>query len=323
MIFENIKQNIKSILKNKPTIVLGLSGGPDSVFLFHFLKKLHAEDKIELICAHLDHGWRKESALDAKFCQDLCRNNQIPFFITHAQDLGLDLKFNGSKEATGRKLRRHFLEKVLIEQNANFIALAHHLQDQQETFFWRIIRGSTLSGLSCMKQLNGVYFRPLLNTSKQEILDYLHKNKIEYLSDHTNDSDAHLRNRIRKYVLPALQQSDKRFDQKFESTLKHLQEEDNFLKSLTEEIFNQVFKKAKNHTKNFIANLNAFLELPPVLQKRLLIYWLVKEKIVFNPSNSYLEEILKFLSSQQGGSHQLGQNWLLHKKQKSFWIEKI
>ena len=244
--FDKIEKSIKDILKEKPKIVLGLSGGPDSVFLFHFLQKLAQENKIELIAAHLDHGWRKESAQDVKFCQDLCKAHNVQLFATHANDLSLDLKFDGSQEELGRKLRRHFFEKISKEQNANFIALAHHLQDQQETFFWRIIRGTSLTGLSCMKTVNDLYLRPLLNINKSEILDFLKTNKIKYLEDITNLSENYLRNRIRKYVLPAMQKSDDRFDQKFASTLKHLQEENDFLKRLTAIFFDQIFCKTKN-----------------------------------------------------------------------------
>ncbi len=318
MLFTKIKNNLKDILINKPTVILGLSGGPDSVFLFHFLKELHDTNQINLIAAHLDHGWRQESKQDVLFCQNLCKEYKVDLVCHHAQDLSLDLKFNGSKEELGRKLRRFFFQKLLKEKNADYIALAHHLQDQQETFFWRIIRGTTLSGLTCMKPLDNSYLRPLLNISKEEILDYLHKNKIPYLTDHTNESDEFLRNRIRKYVLPALNKCDSRFDQKFESSLKHLQKEEAFIQNYTQKAFDSVFTKSNAFC--FIGNLNSFLNLDLVLQKRLLILWLSKEKVLFSPSNSYLNEILKFLKSKNGGSHQLGIDWKLCKKKNLFWI---
>ena len=315
MIFKTIENNIKHILSSKPKILLGFSGGPDSVFLFYFLKKLHEDNKIELICTHLDHGWRKESFEDVKYCSNLCKKYKIALITGHAKDLCLNLKFNGSQEEIGRKLRRHFFEQTLKEQNANFIALAHHLQDQQETFFWRIIRGTTLSGLTCMKQINSPYIRPILNISKQEILEYLTTNKIDYLQDSTNLSDKYLRNRIRKNVLPAMQKCDERFNQKFESTLKHLQEEDDFLQKLTQQAFETVFTEKKG-------NLKDFLELDLVLQKRLIIFWLTQENVQFTPSENYLNEILRFLKNPRGGSHKLSTSWKLFKKKNLFGIEK-
>ncbi|MCK4651143.1 tRNA lysidine(34) synthetase TilS [Candidatus Babeliales bacterium] len=322
MLLKKIEENIKHIINNKPKILLGLSGGPDSVFLFHFLKNLHEKEKIKLICAHLDHGWRSESAQELKFCVELCKKYKINVFTEHSKNLCLNFKFNGSKEELGRKLRRYFLEKIFKNQNADLIALAHHLQDQQETFIFRIIRGCSLDGMSCMKLINTPYFRPLLNINKQQILDYLN-NKIEYLTDKTNFSDNFLRNRIRKYVLPELQKCDSRFDQKFESSIKNLQQENEFLKNLTQEIYQKTFKeKSFDKNKKSIGDLKEFLMLDQVLQKRIIIYWLVKENLKFNPSKNYFDEILKFLKSEHGGSHNLSKNWALHKKQNKFWIEK-
>lgn len=322
MLFEKIEKNLQNILDQKPKIILGFSGGPDSTFLFHFLKTLHEQNKIELIAAHLDHGWRTESAKDAEFCLKLCKKYEIQIFVGHAQDLCANLKFNGSKEEIGRKLRRNFFENLLKEQKADYIALAQHLQDQQETFFWRIIRGCTLSGLTGMKQINMPYIRPLLNITKKEILDYLHTNNIKYLTDHTNLSDAYLRNRIRKYILPAAQKCDNRFDQKFQSTLKHLQEEDFFLQNLTEKEFEKIFSKDSKKA-CFIGQLDEFKKLNIVLQKRILILWFIKEKINFVLSENYLNEALRFLSSKRGGSHKLNPKWGLIKKKNQFWISQI
>jgi tRNA(Ile)-lysidine synthase len=316
--FKTIENTIQHIITNKPTILLGLSGGPDSIFLFHFLKQLHTENKIELFCAHLDHGWRKTAIQDAQFCKQLCHTHNITCIITHANELPVNFKFNGSKEELGRKLRRYFFEKMAQKYNANYIALAHHQQDQQETFFFRIIRGTSLNGLSCMKLVDNKYLRPLLYISKEEILRYLKINNITYLTDHTNQSDDFLRNRIRKYVIPAIQKCDSRFNKKLESSINNLQQENVFLQTLTNQLFDTIFIKKNNH---FVGNVTNFLQLDLVMQKRLLITWLIKEKISFKASHGYLNELLKFLKSKQGGSHKIGSLSVLYKKQKQFWLE--
>ena len=175
-----------------------------------------------------------------------------------------------------------------------------------------------------MKKINLPYLRPLLNITKKEILDYLHKNKIKYLLDQTNNSDQFLRNRIRKYVVPAIQKCDERFDRKFESSLQQLQQENEFLKSLTKSYFKNVFKfPTKKDSYAFVGNLKTFLSLDKVLQKRILIEWFIKANVSFNPSQSYLNEVLRFLKNQNGGSHQLGTNWQVCKKKKTFWIKKV
>ncbi len=317
MLFKKLENELQYIFNKKPKIILGLSGGPDSVFLFYFLNKLHKENKIELIAVNLDHEWRKESALDTEFCKNLCEQNNIKFIGKKASELQLNLKFNGSMEDIGRKLRQHLFKQVLVEENAHYVALAHHMQDQQETFFWRIIRGTTLNGLTCMKYDEPPFIRPLLNIEKKDILDYLNSNNIKYLIDQSNNSDKYLRNRIRKYVIPQLELVDPRFTQKFASTLKHLQDEEDFLNKLTQKTFDFIFKYSEVH-KKFVGNLKEFIELDLVLQKRVLIYLFNKEKVKFNPSDSLLNEILRFLKNKNGGKHKINENFCIFKKQNLF-----
>src|SRR5580704_10711033 len=152
------------------TIVLGLSGGPDSIFLLHVLAALHNQKKITLIAAHLDHGWRATSAADAQFCMHEAQRLGIACIIGHLDEFKDTISWNGSQEELGRKTRRLFLQQVAERYNAHHIALAHHAQDQQETFFIRLIRGSSIAGLASMLPANGIYIRPLLATSKTDIL---------------------------------------------------------------------------------------------------------------------------------------------------------
>src|SRR5260221_9609791 len=137
-------------------------------------------------------------------------------------------------------MRRYFFEKVLQEHNADCIALAHHAQDQEETFFIRLIRGSSLTGLTAIKAKHGHYIRPLLETNKSDILAWLHENNIPYATDTTNDSSDYLRNRIRMNVLPALRTCDDRFATNFLSTLNRLQSTEQFLEQLTLKTFEDI-----------------------------------------------------------------------------------
>ena len=320
MLLEKLKQNNKEILTGNKKIILGLSGGPDSILLFLFLKKLKSENKIDLVCAHLDHEWRKESIKDVIFCKQLCEKENIKFIEEKASNINLNIKFNGSQEEVGRILRHTFLKDILQKEKADYIALGHHLQDQQETFLWRIIRGTTLSGLTCMKKNDVQYMRPLLNIEKKEIIDYLDKNKIEYLIDKTNESDKYLRNKIRKYVIPQIEKCDPRFSKKFASTLQYLQEEDDFLKKLSQTVFNKIFYHSSKKNK-FIGNLKEFRSLDIVIKKRVIILWFCKENLKFNLSNNYLNEILRFIDNKNGGSHQISTTFNITKKQNSFWIQ--
>lgn len=309
-------------ISRTPKIILGLSGGPDSVFLLHVLHNLQKNDAVTFIAVHLDHQWRKESWRDVDFCKNLCDFLKVEFIAFKANDLNLNIKSNGSAEEIGRKMRRFVFTQALKEQQADFIALAHHLQDQQETFFLRLLRGASLSGLCCMNPFDGLYIRPLLAVDKKQIFEYLDSNQIKYLIDPTNVSQNYLRNRIRINVIPALKQCDMRFDQKFQSTVGQLRAEDDFLKLLSEKEFNKIFTK-KNTDKTWKGSLKKFRELHSVFARRVVLYWLIQEKVSFRLSSKYFDEIYKFLISDRGGKHQIGCDWGIIKKQNSFWLETV
>jgi tRNA(Ile)-lysidine synthase len=148
--------------KPKPTIILGLSGGPDSVFLFHLLNQLVIDGSINLVAVHVDHCWRENSAHDAEFCKQLCQEKNIPYELYKNGKIAGEIVHTGSQEDYGRRLRRHCFQDARTKHNADFIALAHHRQDQQETFFVRLLRGTSLNGLRCMDSLNGYYSQHLL-----------------------------------------------------------------------------------------------------------------------------------------------------------------
>lgn len=301
------------------TIIIGLSGGPDSVFLAHFLANLQKEYNLRLIAAHLDHEWRTESFKDIQFCQQLCDNLGIKLVSQKISDLGLTLKFNGSKEEIGRKARRFFLEKVRAQMNAQAIALGHHAQDQQETFFIRLLRGASLSGLTAMKPKEGVYIRPLLHTHKADIVAFLKSNAMPYIIDPSNESDIYLRNRIRSNVIPALKLCDARFDANFMTTMQRLQETESFLDELTQHTFQAI----ATHTDLWRIDCAQLIALHPSLRYRILLHWFCQEQIPFIPSQSFFDEIIRFLNSPASRKHTLHTHWVLVKKKNLAWVEKI
>lgn len=345
-----------SLLPHGSTIVIGLSGGPDSVFLLHYLAGLGQEKGLTLIAAHLDHGWRAESGQDAQFCQELATRYQIPFILKHLKETHVSFKVS---EEVGRKARRAFFEQVAKEQGAQAIALAHHADDQMETFFLRLIRGTSLTGLTGMKPKDGLYIRPLLEISKQEILDYLHGHQIPYVIDASNQSDEYLRNRIRNQVIPALKACDERFAKNFATTHAKLIETEEFLQEqsaaqLQEMTNNLAETPSKNgsakskpargkceHSEriepcgpifnsgsqfsNQIDSLDIqkLLKLHPVLRNRVLINWLITHKVPFTPSQGLLDEIVRFLENTKANKHTLYGKWRIIKINKQAELIKI
>lgn len=300
-----------SLITPGQTIIIGLSGGPDSIFLLHYLHSISAEWRLTLVAAHLDHEWRESSTIDAALCRNACAELTIPLVEARASEIIINKSYNGSKEELARSKRRAFFEHTAQQYSADAIALAHHADDQEETFFIRLIRGATLSGLIGMKARAGIYIRPLLATQKKDILAYLHEHGIPYATDPTNESDEYLRNAIRKYAIPALKKLDSRFEKNFAKTLDSLHETEEFLQWLTQDTFNTLISGEPEQLK---IDQQSFMALDPFLQKRIIMHWLIAERVPFTPSTGLIDEIIRFIVQTKSSSHTLYGKWVIEKK---------
>lgn len=302
-------------------VIVGLSGGPDSVFLLHILASRQKSHSITLIAAHLDHGWRPESAQEALFCKQLCADLNIPFVTKTIAQLGATLSYNGSKEEYARRMRRFFFEQVKKEYKADLVALGHHAIDQQETFLIRLIRGATVTGLCSMKPKHSFYIRPLLETNKEDIINYLLSQAIPYVTDPTNTSLHFLRNRVRHQVLPALHTSDSRFAHNFQRAINNLHETERFLEKLTKDTIAHLATYTDNTLK---INLPLFHLQDLFMQQRILMHMLIHEQVPFTPTQRFLQEIIRFLNNHTGTkTHRIHQTWFIIRKQSWAYIEKI
>lgn len=214
-------------------LIVGVSGGMDSMALLHVLISLKEAYNLKIYVAHLDHGVRgEESERDAAFVSAYCRERQLDFF-QKSVNMNLYAKENGlSKEEAGRSLRYEFFEEIRTRFGADKIAVAHNMDDQAETLLFRIIRGTGVEGLSGMKYRNGKIIRPLLNISRREIEEYVQKFSIPYREDETNTSTEYARNRIRLELIPYIREN---FNPKVSEALYRLSEnaqESNFLTHL-------------------------------------------------------------------------------------------
>lgn len=209
MIWPKFKNTVKkyNLIKKNDKIVIGVSGGPDSVTLVYLLNKLSKELNLSLHIAHLDHMLRIDSYKDAEFVSDLARKMNIP--VTCAQLNIKALSKKGSLEEIARNARLGFLFRVAREIKADKIALGHNLDDQAETVLMRILRGTGLYGLSGILPERQIYgytiIRPLIEINRKEIEAFLKKKKIKPRIDISNVEDIYLRNKIRNKLLPSLQ----------------------------------------------------------------------------------------------------------------------
>ena len=187
-------------------IVVGLSGGADSVALLHILKRMQETMYIELFAAHVNHGLRGQAARDdAVFAEELCKRWGIPFFLKAADVRALSHTLRRTEEEAGRMVRYGFFHEVMEKVNGDRIATAHHKNDQAETILHNVIRGSGMQGLTGIRPVrDGIIIRPLLDVSRQEIEDYLIKHQLSYREDASNADPVYTRNRIRNRLLPVL-----------------------------------------------------------------------------------------------------------------------
>lgn len=184
-------------------LVVGVSGGADSVCLLHLLKECQREWELSLFVVHIHHGIRgAEADCDAAFVADLSERLQLPFFLVRGDIPALAGESGMSEEEAGRKFRYEELEKIRQEQQADYIAVAHHRDDQAETVLFRLFRGTGARGLTGMEPKRGVVIRPLLFAGGQELKETLRQQGYEWREDATNEDITYRRNRIRHELLP-------------------------------------------------------------------------------------------------------------------------
>ncbi|KAF3361406.1 tRNA(Ile)-lysidine synthase [Chlamydiales bacterium STE3] len=199
---------LESFFKKKTfkRLLVGLSGGPDSLALLFLLMTLCKKYSFEIGVAHINHGWRKESAEEAHYLERLSGKLKLPFFL-HTLNPAL---LKGNLENASRNERLAFFQKVCKEEKYDALVLAHHADDQAETVLKRCLEGANLFALHGMeaksKWKEMTILRPLLFAHKKELLDYLQQLKISYFTDSTNSDERFLRGRMRKKILPFINQ---------------------------------------------------------------------------------------------------------------------
>lgn len=201
--------------------LLAVSGGVDSMVLLHLYHVL----KLNFAVAHCNFQLRgSESDLDEKLVTDFCKKHNIPFFVERFDTMQIVESRKVSIQIAARELRYNWFKQICADNNYQFIATAHHLDDQAETFLINFTRGTGIDGLVGIPEKNENIIRPLLIFSREQILNYANENGIEWREDQSNATTKYLRNKMRHLVLPVLIEENTEFLKSFKNTLQHLKQ---------------------------------------------------------------------------------------------------
>lgn len=287
---------LNKILKENDCIVIACSGGPDSMTMLDLLYKLSCEKKLKIICAHVNHNVRKESASEQNLVENYCLTRNILF-----ESMTILEYKKGNFEMEARKKRYSFFENMIKKYNASYLFTAHHGDDLIETILMRLSRGSTLKGYKGIDILTKKedYFivRPLLFVDKKELVSYADKNNIPYAVDFTNEEDVHTRNKFRHHVLPFLKEENKNVHLQYKKFSEELKMYDEFVEQYLDKKCNHILKDNQ-------IQIEEFLKEEQLIQNKIV------EKLLNEVYDGYLEvihkkhvqEILKLISKHQNNA---------------------
>ena len=192
-----------TLISKGDTVTVALSGGADSVSLLFALLKLKSELGITVNAAHLNHGIRGEEAdCDQKFVENLCKDLNVELFVEKADVPKFAKENHLSIELAARQVRYEFLERVAVGK----VATAHTASDNLETMIFNFTRGTSLKGLCGIPAKRGIFIRPIIFCTRQNVEEYCKQNNLSFVTDSTNLCDEYSRNKIRHNVVPILKQ---------------------------------------------------------------------------------------------------------------------
>jgi len=257
-------------------VVVGVSGGADSVALLHVLNSLSSRLKLKLHVAHLNHRLRGEEAdEDAAFVEAEAASLDLPFTLGTADVPAMIIREKLSTEEAARKARYRFLMETAGNLGADRIAVAHNADDQAETLLMHLLHGTGPEGLAGMKPVTGLVVRPFLGIRRREIEDFCAQSGISYRSDSTNADVTFVRNRIRRQLIPMLREYNPNIIEALLRTAEIIRVENDYIEKETALAADRVIRKASNCSDvsdRFIVNNEAFSDLDTALQRRLVRY---------------------------------------------------
>lgn len=316
MLKEIIINTIKkyNLIESGDKIILGVSGGPDSISMLKILNELKNEKKFifDIVVCHINHGLRENAKLDEEYVQAFCEKHNIEYYVLHADIRKIAEKNKIGLEEAGRNIRYEFFNQIKEKTSANKIAIAHNSNDNAETIIMNMLRGVGLSGLKGIEAKNGIYIRPLIESERQEIEEYCEKENLNPRHDESNDENIYTRNKIRNIVIPYIKEE---FNPNIIKTINRLssiiKEDISFIENEVIKKYNEICLEEKNlfesdvyneeKESTIILDLKKFNMLDISIQKRLILYSIEK---IFGSTKGiekiHIDDIIKLCNNNIG-----------------------
>jgi tRNA(Ile)-lysidine synthase len=317
MFKEEVLNTIKkyNLIEPNDKLVLGVSGGPDSIAMLNVLNEIRKNEiSFDIIVAHINHGIRENAKIDEQFVKDFCKKIGVRCYVLNANVVELAKKEKRGLEETGRSVRYNFFNAILKQTNSNKIAIAHNANDNVETIIMNIVRGSGLSGLKGIEPQNGIYIRPLIEIQRNVIEEYCEEEKLNPRHDESNDDNSYTRNKIRNIAIPYIKQE---LNPNIIETITRLsliaKDDLNYLDIQTENAYNNICLEEKfskddvyNSEKEakIILDLKKFNNENKAIQKRVILYAINK---LFGTTKGiekiHIEDIIKLCNNNIGNKY--------------------
>ena len=304
-VLDTITKN--NLIQKKDSIVIGVSGGPDSMTLLNVLFELKKQLQIDICVAHVNHMIRKEAKQEEEYVQNFCKKIGVKCYTKNVDVKSKAQEFKMSTETIGRNARYEFFEEIAKKVNANKVATAHTANDNAETVLMNLMRGSGISGLKGIEiKRNEKFIRPLLECTRKEIEDYCKEKNLQPKYDKTNMENIYTRNKIRNKLIPYI---EKEFNPNIIETLNRMssivQKEEQYFIELIENVFKETKIDQKDEKRKSITlNLKKFNNLDNVIKSRLILYTINK---LFDTTQGiekiHIEDIIKLCQNNVGNKY--------------------
>lgn len=269
----NIENTIKkhNMFEHGETVVVGVSGGADSVMLLDVLNKLKSNYNLKIVVAHVNHKIRKGDAeRDAEFVKELCNFYGLEFYLKEANIKELAKEWNMGDEEAGRKVRYSFFYELAEKYKPAKIATAHNANDNVETVLMRFMRGTGVKGLSGISYKRDNIIRPILGVTRDEIEGYIKENNLTHITDKTNFENIYTRNKIRLDLIPFMkEQFNPNLIDTVNKNIKSYNEDADYFDLEVDKVYNEKVKLFENN--KYLLALNDLKGLHPAIAKRLII----------------------------------------------------